>query len=113
MEIGTDDFFCERTNACCSGMIDVNTLSWSDRVLDTFGIEKEKLGKLVDPATVIGSVSAEAAVLTGLKEGTPLVTGTGDQQCAAVGAGVSEPVYASLTLGTAGLSCCRNREAGA
>ena len=100
---GTDDFFCERTNACCSGMIDVNTLSWSDRVLDTFGIEKEKLGKLVDPGTVIGSVSAEAAVLTGLKEGTPLVTGTGDQQCAAVGAGVSEPGYASLTLGTAGL----------
>ena len=100
---GTEDFYCERTNACCSGMLDVNTLSWSDKILDTFGIEEAKLAKLVDPGTVIGSVSSEAAALTGLKEGTPLVTGTGDQQCAAVGAGVSEPGFASLTLGTAGL----------
>ncbi len=100
---GTDDFYCERTNACCSGMLDVNTLSWSDKILDTFSIDKDKLAKLVDPGTVIGSVSAEAAALTGLKEGTPLVTGTGDQQCAAIGAGVSEPGFASLTLGTAGL----------
>ena len=100
---GTDDFYCERTNACCSGMLDVNTLSWSDKILDSFSIDKAKLGKLVDPGTVIGSVSAEAAALTGLKEGTPLVSGTGDQQCAAVGAGISEPGYASLTLGTAGL----------
>ena len=100
---GTEDFYCERTNACCSGMLDVNTLFWSDKILDTFSIDKNKLAKLVDPGTVIGSVSAEAAALTGLKEGTPLVTGTGDQQCAAVGAGVSEPGFASLTLGTAGL----------
>lgn len=100
---GTDDFYCERTNACCSGMLDVHDLTWSDRILDTFGIEKEKLGILVDPGTVIGSVSSEAAALSGLKEGTPLVTGTGDQQCAALGAGVSEPGVASLTLGTAGL----------
>ena len=100
---GTEDFYCERTNACCSGMLDVNTLSWSEKVLDTFGIDKAKLAKLVDPGTVIGSVSQEAALLSGLKEGTPLVTGTGDQQCAAVGAGVSEPGFASLTLGTAGL----------
>ena len=102
-KFGTDDFYCERTNACCSGLIDVNTLSWSDKILDTFSIDKAKLGKLVDPGTVIGSVSKDAAALTGLKEGTPLVTGTGDQQCAAVGAGISEPGYASLTLGTAGL----------
>ena len=102
-KFGTDDFYCERTNACCSGMLDVNTLSWSDKILDIFSIDKAKLGKLVDPGTVIGSVSKDAAALTGLKEGTPLVTGTGDQQCAAVGAGISEPGYASLTLGTAGL----------
>ena len=100
---GTDDFYCERTNACCSGMLDVKTLTWSDRIIDTFGIAKDKLGKLVDPGTVVGSVSKEAALLSGLKEGTPLVTGTGDQQCAAVGAGVSQPGFASLTLGTAGL----------
>lgn len=100
---GTDEFYCERTNACCSGMLNVHTLSWSEPILTAFNISPDKLGRLVDPGTVVGSVSAEAAALTGLMEGTPLVTGTGDQQSAAVGAGVSEPGSASLTLGTAGL----------
>ena len=100
---GSDDFYTERTNACCSGMIDVHTLNWSDKILDTFGIEKGKLGKLVDPGSVVGKVSQKASALTGLKAGTPLVAGTGDQQCAAIGAGVSEPGTGSLTLGTAGL----------
>lgn len=100
---GTDDFYCERTNACCSGMLDVHTLEWSQPILDAFGVSQDKLGTLVDPGTVVGHVSREAAELSGLKEGTPLVTGTGDQQSAAVGAGVKEPGFASLTLGTAGL----------
>jgi len=100
---GADDFYCEKTNACCSSMIDVNTLQWSDTILDTFSISKSKLPKLVDPGTVIGKVTAETSAFTGLAEGTLLVTATGDQQCAAIGAGVTEPGKASLTLGTAGL----------
>ena len=100
---GTDDFYCEMTNACCSGMIDVKKMQWSDKIIDTFGIDRKLLPPLVKPGVGIGKVSAEAAKLTGLKEGTLLSTGTGDQQCAALGAGVVEDGYASMTLGTAGL----------
>jgi xylulokinase len=100
---GADDFFTEVTNACCSGMVDVYKLEWSDRILDALGIDKRKLPKLVNPSVKVGEVKEDIAKLTGLPVGTPIVTGTGDQQCAALGAGVIEDGFASLTLGTAGL----------
>ena len=53
--------------------------------------------------TEFTKVSREVAECTGLAEGTPISTGTGDQQCAAVGAGVVEPGFAELTLGTSGV----------
>jgi xylulokinase len=100
---GADDFFTEVTNGCCSGMVDVFTLQWSDRIIDALGIDKRKLPKLVNPSTKVGEVTEEVSKLTGLPVGTPIITGTGDQQCAALGAGVIEDGFASLTLGTAGL----------
>jgi xylulokinase len=65
---GADDFYCEMTNACCSGMIDVKTMQWSTKIIDTFGIDRSLLPPLVKPGTGIGRVSAEFAKLTGLKE---------------------------------------------
>ncbi len=100
---GVEKFLCERTNACCSGMIDVHTMEWSDKIIKAYGIDPKKLPELVDPGKQIGVVSPEVEKLTGIPAGTPLCTGTGDQQCAAMGAGVVGDGRASLTLGTAGL----------
>jgi xylulokinase len=91
------------TNAGCTGMIDLKNLTWSQKILDIFNIDAAKLPKLVSPGTVIGKVSPAVAEKTGLLAGTVLSSGTGDQQCAAIGAGVVQDGYASLTLGTAGL----------
>jgi xylulokinase len=93
----------EVTCACCSGLIDVHTLDWSDLVLDALELDRAKFSALVRPGTVVGKVSRAAALRSGLSEGTLLVCGTGDQQAAAIGAGVIESGRASLTLGTAGL----------
>ncbi|MDR2171517.1 MAG: hypothetical protein LBP59_15350 [Planctomycetaceae bacterium] len=93
----------EVTNACCSGMMDIRSLDWSDRVFDSFGFSRSLFSSFVVPGTVVGKVGAEAAKLSGLREGVLLVAATGDQQCAAIGAGVIEANRASLTLGTAGL----------
>ena len=100
---GADEFCCEVTNACCSSLIDVHELRWSDDIIDNYGIDREKLPPLVRPGTLVGKIRREVAALTGLAEGTPISTGTGDQQCAAVGAGVVEPGFAELTLGTSGV----------
>jgi xylulokinase len=49
------------------------------------------------------SISAEAAELTGLKAGTPVVGGAGDQAAQAVGSGIIEQGIISVTLGTSGV----------
>ena len=51
---------------------------------------------------ILGEVTAEAAKLTGLAVGTPVVVGGGDFAAATLGAGVIEEGEACLMLGTAG-----------
>ncbi|MDR2345904.1 MAG: hypothetical protein LBE18_07530 [Planctomycetaceae bacterium] len=93
----------EITNACCSGMINIHRLDWFDRVFDLFGFSRSLFAPFVTPGTVVGKVNDEVSKRSGLQEGTLLVAATGDQQCAAIGAGVIEANRASLTIGTAGL----------
>ena len=50
-----------------------------------------------------GKVTAEAASLTGLKAGTPVAAGGGDQAAQAVGVGAVEPGVVALTVGTSGV----------
>lgn len=48
-------------------------------------------------------MTREAAKITGLSEGTPVVAGGGDQAAGAVGMGAVEPGVVSLTVGTSGV----------
>ena len=50
-----------------------------------------------------GQVTAEAAAETGLKAGTPVAAGGGDQAAGAVGVGAVEPGIVGLTVGTSGV----------
>jgi xylulokinase len=52
---------------------------------------------------VLGGVTAEAAKLTGLKAGTPVVVGAGDMLCMLVSAGLTEPGRAADITGTASI----------
>jgi len=109
-KFGADILQTEVTCACCSGMIDVHTLEWAEDVLKALDLDINKLSDLVKPGTPVGRVSHAAAERSGLAEGTLLVTGTGDQQSAAIGGGVINQGRASLTHGTAGLLVVGTRE---
>jgi xylulokinase len=87
-------------------LLDVGNFHWSDEILITAGLKKESLPILVSPGKKIGSVSKKTSRLCGLKEGTPIISGGGDQQCAGIGAGVVHPGIASITVGTAGVTFC-------
>lgn len=54
---------------------------------------------------VIGVISEEAARLTGLRAGTPVVAGAGDVPASAIGVGAVEPGIACSLLGTNFLNC--------
>ncbi len=69
-------------------------------ILEDLGIDPSKLPSVKSSTTVVGELNAEVANELGLKTGTPVVLGAGDQQAAALGLGVINKGQAKITLGT-------------
>jgi len=67
------------------------------------GIPSEWLPPTFEGPEVTGEVTAGAAAETGLRTGTPVVAGGGDQAAQAVGVGAVRPGIVGLTLGTSGV----------
>lgn len=100
---GADELTADQANACCSSLLDIHTGTWSTEIITTYGLDKNIFPEVVKPGTVIGKVSAKAAKASGLSEGTLIVSGSGDNQCGALGAGVTKEGEASMSLGTSGV----------
>lgn len=98
---GADAWVTDPSNASLTGLLDLRTLSWSDTILAAAGITAAQLPQLQPAASVAGHLSIAAARETGLLDGTPLIVGGGDQQCAALGIGAVDPGVAGVCLGTA------------
>jgi len=84
-------------------LFDIKTRTWSPEVLAALEIPREWLPAVFEGSQVTGTITAEAAHLTGLKVGTPVVGGGGDQAAQAVGVGAVRPGIVALTLGTSGV----------
>jgi len=84
-------------------LFDLKKRDWSIEVLDALGIPSEWFPPTFEGPETTGEVSAEAAEATGLRIGTPVVAGGGDQAAQAVGVGAIRPGIAALTLGTSGV----------
>ena len=84
-------------------LLDVANRRWSREVLSKTGIEASFLPKLYESQDVCGAINDEGAKATGLKRGTPVVAGAGDQAAGAVGIGITRPGVVSATIGTSGV----------
>lgn len=104
--LGTEDYVTDPSNASLTGFLDLRRRCWSGELLDTSGISESLLPALRPAGSVCGILGSGAASATGLPEGTLLVTGGGDQQCAALGIGAFEAGEAGLCLGTAAVLSC-------
>ena len=99
----TGEFATEVSDASGMQLLDVPNRCWSDEVLEKLDIDKSMLGKVYESPEVTGYITAEASKLTGLKEGTPVVGGAGDNAAASVGTGVVVDGKAFTTIGTSGV----------
>ena len=99
----TGEFATEVSDASGMQLLDVPKRQWSDYVLQKLGIDKALLGKVYESPEVTGVVDSYAAGLTGLRAGTPVVGGAGDNAAAAVGTGVVMDGRAFTTIGTSGV----------
>jgi xylulokinase len=84
-------------------MLDVARRTWSTEVLSATGIDERCLPKLYESPEICGRISEEGAAATGLRPGTPVVAGAGDQAAGAVGMGIARPGSVSATIGTSGV----------
>src|SRR5580692_1118097 len=84
-------------------MLDVANRRWSAEVLSKTGINQQMLPALYESPQICGKVSALGAEATGLREGTPVVAGAGDQAAGAVGMGIARAGAVSATIGTSGV----------
>ena len=84
-------------------LFDVARRRWSDMMLEATGIDPSWMARAFEGPEVTGVVSPEAAGETGLRAGTPVVAGGGDQAAGAVGMGAVRAGVVSVTLGTSGV----------
>lgn len=93
----------EVSDASGTALFDVARRRWSQEVLAAAEIPLSWMPECAESPEITGKISAEAAALTGLAEGTPVAGGGGDQAAGAVGCGVVETGIVSSTIGTSGV----------
>lgn len=91
-------------------LFDVVKRRWSDEMFRLFDIPADYLPEALPSDEIIGRVTPKAALLTGLKAGTPVANGSADCSAAALGAGMVRPGQVTLIIGTAGVvAVCSDR----
>ena len=84
-------------------LFDLKTRTWSPEVAEALGLDSGLLPRTGEGPEVVGVVSEQAAVATGLRRGIPVVGGAGDQAGNAVGVGAVVPGIAAMSVGTSGV----------
>jgi len=99
----TGEFATDVSDASGTLLFDVTNRRWSREMLSALDLDAKLLPRAYESVEITGQITPEAAVLTGLSAGTPVVGGAGDQAASAVGNGIVEPGLTSATLGTSGV----------
>ena len=87
-------------DASCSFLMDPRTGAWSTRMAEALGLDTSKLPPIRDGCDILGAVTFEAAIATGLLRGTPVLVGGADYPMALFGSGACRPGLASDVTGT-------------
>ncbi len=99
----TNAFAIDKADGAGTVLMDLKKRDWSQEVLSALEIPFAWMPPLYEGTQITGNITPEAANATGLKVGTPVVAGGGDQAAQAVGVGAVEPGVVALTVGTSGV----------
>ena len=93
----------DKADAAGTLLLDLAARDWSAVVLEALGIPATWLPRTFEGPEVTGRLTDAAAAATGLRAGTPVVAGGGDQSANGVGVGAVAPGTTALSLGTSGV----------
>lgn len=82
------------------GLLDVDRLEWRTDVIEQLGLSPSMLPRLQRSGSLVGTVTVDASVESGIAAGTPVVTGVGDTLAELLGAGVVRERQVLLYYGT-------------
>jgi xylulokinase len=99
----TGEFAIDVQEASGTLLLDVTHRCWSREVAEIAGIDEGWLPRVYESPEICARISDTGAATTGLKTGTPVVAGAGDQGAGAVGMGILQPGSVSATIGTSGV----------
>jgi xylulokinase len=99
----TGDYALDKADGAGTLLFNLASRSWSQEVVEALEINPDWLPPTFEGPEVTGVIGSDAAAATGLRAGTPVVAGGGDQSANAVGVGVVRPGTMALSLGTSGV----------
>lgn len=99
----TGDYALDKADGAGTLLFDLAARDWSAEIVEALGIERAWMPPTFEGPDVTGTVSRAAAEATGLRPGTPVVAGGGDQSANGVGVGAVDPGVVALSLGTSGV----------
>jgi xylulokinase len=99
----TGEFASEVSDASGTSLFDVVKRRWSFEMADALGLDSSILPAVYESNEVSGKLLPSVASSLGLRAGTPVVGGGGDQAASAVGNGIVETGIVSCTMGTSGV----------
>jgi len=86
--LGAAESFIDSTVLWAVGLSDTRARKWSNYLTSTLNVPANLLPKIVDSTTVVGTLTADIALRTGLIPGIPIIAGCGDQMAGFLGANV-------------------------
>ncbi|ETI67525.1 xylulokinase [Neobacillus vireti LMG 21834] len=98
----TDTFETDYSDASATLLMDLQTLQWSEKIVNIFPIDRSKLPGINLSTASTGSITRNAAESFGLNEGTVVICGCGDAQAQALGNGIINSKDWLCTIGTSG-----------
>ena len=98
----TGEHATDAADASGTLFLDLRRRRYSDEMLTALDAPESLLPPVFEGPEVTGHLTDGAATLTGLRAGTPVVAGGGDNACAAIGAGLIEEGHGVCSLGTSG-----------
>lgn len=101
----TGDYVTDNIEAEGSMLFDFNRQCWSKELCDSIGLDISILPEIVKPMDFVGTVTKEAAIDTGLVEGTKVICGTTDTVMEVYAAGGVSEGDMTVKLATAGRIC--------
>lgn len=99
----TGEYAMDKADGAGTALFDLKNRTWSGELLEKLGIDSALFPPTFEGTAFTGQVTSAAAAATGLKAGTPVAAGGGDQAAQAVGVGAVEPGVVALTVGTSGV----------